>query len=78
MHYHHPMNRDWDQRVRGAAFEFLKKAGALTDDTIDRADLLKGFELDGQRIPLVSPQGIFTPKVLDLPLTISTTAPPHA
>ena len=69
------MNREWDSRVRAAAFEFLKRKGELDDDTINRVDLLKGFELDGQRIPLVSPQGIFTPAVLDCPLSISTTAP---
>lgn len=69
------VNPEWDLRVRAAAFDFLKRKGEHTDDTIDRVDLLKGFELDGQRIPLVSPQGIFTPAVLDRPLSISTTAP---
>jgi len=69
------VNNDWDQKVRAAAFAFLDKKGDLTDETFDRTDLLKGFELDGQRIPIVSPQGIFTPAVLDRPLSISTTAP---
>ena len=42
-----------------------------------RATLLtQGFVFEGQRVPLLSPQGIFKPAILpDLPLSI-TTAPP--
>jgi putative restriction endonuclease len=36
--------------------------------------LEKGFEFQGQRIPLIAPQGIFKPQILDLPISI-TTAP---
>ena len=36
--------------------------------------LEQGFEFQGQRIPLVAPNGIFKPQILDLPISI-TTAP---
>jgi putative restriction endonuclease len=41
---------------------------------LPRKLLEQGFEFQGQRIPLVAPQGIFKPQILDLPLSI-TTAP---
>jgi hypothetical protein len=38
-------------------------------------DLLgKGFPYKGERIPLVSPQGIFKPRHIELPLSITTIA----
>jgi putative restriction endonuclease len=43
-------------------------------DVIPREILAKGFEFEGQRVPLVSPQGIFKPKILpEIPLSIATT-----
>ncbi|GAB4116564.1 MAG: HNH endonuclease [Acidobacteriota bacterium] len=41
-------------------------------EVLPRSLLQQGFILDGVRIALVSPQGIFTPAVLALPLTITT------
>ncbi len=38
-----------------------------------RTILAQGFTFNGKRIPLVSPQGIFKPKLMDYPLTITTT-----
>ena len=43
-------------------------------EVLSRDVLAAGFELDGQRIRLVGPQGIFKPAVLEVPLSI-TTAP---
>lgn len=37
--------------------------------------LIEGFQFEGQRVPLVSAQGIFKPKLMSLPLTVAT-APP--
>jgi putative restriction endonuclease len=42
-------------------------------DVLPRSLLQEGFQFRGQRVPLVSPQGIFKPKIMDLPLTITTT-----
>ena len=67
-----------DRRVRLAAFDWLRAQTATHGDTLHRDLLLKGFELDGQKIPLVSRQGIFKPKVLqDVPLSITTTTTGH-
>jgi putative restriction endonuclease len=64
-----------DLRVRLAAFEWLRSQADLHGEVLPRSVLAEGFILDGIRIPLVGPQGIFKPRVLpDAPLSI-TTAP---
>jgi putative restriction endonuclease len=65
---------DTDLEVRIAAFDWLSKQVSLHGDVLPRKLLEQGFEFQGQRLPLVAPQGIFKPKILDLPLSI-TTAP---
>jgi putative restriction endonuclease len=37
--------------------------------------LVAGFDFEGRRVPLIAPQGIFKPAILDLPLSITTTPP---
>ncbi|MBK7450764.1 MAG: hypothetical protein IPJ47_15655 [Anaerolineales bacterium] len=56
------------------AFNWLSEQVNSHGDVLPRKLLEQGFEFQGQRIPLVAPQGIFKPQVLDLPLSI-TTAP---
>ena len=64
-----------DARVRAASFEWLKDQVARRGDVLPRSALADGFILDGVRVPLVGPQGIFKPQVLrGVPLSI-TTAP---
>jgi len=46
---------------------------ALHGDVLPRTLLERGFVLDGERIPLLGPQGIFKPRVLSVPLSITTT-----
>lgn len=61
--------------VRLAAFKFLEEQTRLaSDDRALRRDLLTaGFQHDGQRVPLMGPQGIFKPRVMrDIPLSITT------
>ena len=65
---------DIDLQVRIAAFNWLKEQINLHGDVLPRKLLEQGFGFQGQRIPLVAPQGIFKPHLLDLPLSI-TTAP---
>ena len=68
-------DRTWDTTVRNAAFEWLKARIATHGDVLPRTQLAEGFQLDGNRVPLLGPQGIFKPRVLaDAPLSI-TTAP---
>jgi putative restriction endonuclease len=65
---------DDDLQVRIAAFNWLSEQVNSFGDVFPRKLLEQGFEFQGQRIPLVAPQGIFKPRILDLPLSI-TTAP---
>lgn len=65
--------RDIDQRVRLAAFRFLEEQTNLHGEVLLRALLANGFTFEGERIPLISPQGIFKPAILaEIPLTITT------
>lgn len=63
-----------DLQIRLAAFNWLAQQTDIHGDVLDRALLTQGFQYQGQRVALMSPQGIFRPRQLDLPLTI-TTAP---
>lgn len=61
-----------DARVRAAAFDWLREQTPSPDDLLSRALLARGFVLDDQRVPLLGPQGIFKPRVLDIPISITT------
>ena len=52
-----------EEKIRLAAFEWLKKQTTLYGDILQRDLLEKGFEYDGERITLVGPQGIWKPRV---------------
>ncbi len=62
----------YDARVRGAAFDWLGRQVSMHGDVLPRAVLARGFELDGQRVPLIGPQGIFKPRLMQVPLSITT------
>lgn len=63
-----------DLQVRLAAFNWLSEQVNSHGDVLPRKLLEQGFEFQGQRVPLIAPQGIFKPQILGLPLSI-TTAP---
>jgi putative restriction endonuclease len=63
------IDREW--RARFAAFEWLADLGA-PDNEIARTTLTRGFDLDGVRIALMGPQGIWSPAGFRVPLSIST------
>ena len=65
---------DIDLQVRLAAFNWLsEQVNSHGDDVLPRKLLEQGFEFQGQRIPLIAPNGIFKPQMLDLPISITTT-----
>jgi putative restriction endonuclease len=67
------MARDLDSAVRAAAFRFLEEQTMLRPDgVLPRTVLANGFVFGGIRVPLLGPQGIFKPAVLELPLSITT------
>jgi len=64
-----------DHQIRLTAFNWLaEKVQEYGDEVLPRTLLAEGFKYQDSRILLVSPQGIFKPKQMELPLTI-TTAP---
>lgn len=44
----------------------------MLGDRLPFAVLSRGFEFRGQRVPLLGPQGIFKPAILQLPISITT------
>lgn len=65
---------DLDSRVRTRAFQFLSEQLHLHGgQTLAQRVLSRGFDVDGRRVPLMGPQGIFKPAILtEMPLTIRT------
>ncbi|HEU19127.1 MAG TPA: hypothetical protein ENO00_07070 [Deltaproteobacteria bacterium] len=64
-----------DRRIRLVAFDWLSKQVSSHGDVLPRSLLAQGFIFENQKIPLVSPQGIFKPKILpEYPLSITTTS----
>ena len=64
-----------DHSVRITAFNWLSEQVIIHGDVLPRKLLEKGFIFNDERVPLISPQGIFKPRILELPLTINTA--PH-
>ena len=65
------VNADYPIRLR--AFEWLAEQQRIHGDVLPRALLAAGFELNGERIPLLGPQGIFRPRSATYPLSVTTT-----
>ncbi|MCI0557730.1 MAG: HNH endonuclease [Nitrososphaera sp.] len=63
---------DTDLAVRIAAFNWLSEKVNSLGDVLPRALLEEGFTFGDQQVPLISPQGIFKPRILELPLSITT------
>jgi putative restriction endonuclease len=62
---------DNDHLLRLAAFETVRRLADIRDLT--SADLKRGFEFQGERIPLINPQrGIFKPRQMRFLLSIRT------
>ncbi len=69
---------DRDVLIRLNAFRFLDEQRLLYGGDIPWAALDGGFRFQGERVPLIGPQGIFKPKVLSRPIPISiATTPPR-
>lgn len=67
------MSLELDQRVRLAAFQWLRSQMDIHGDVLPRSILAQGFVFDGVRVPLLGPQGIFKPAIMtEAPLSITT------
>jgi putative restriction endonuclease len=62
----------FEYRVRQAAFHWLDVQIDIHGDVLPRSLLADGFLYQEQRVPLLGPQGIFKPRLLELPLSITT------
>lgn len=60
--------------LRLAAFHWLEEQTALHGEVLAWSVLSRGFEFQGVRVPLISQQGIFKPRLCRLPLSILTSA----
>lgn len=61
-----------DAVIRKAAFDWLAAQANLHGDVLPRTLLAQGFDYQGSRVPLLGPQGIFKPAILDIPISITT------
>ena len=64
-----------DHSVRLAAFRFLEEQTQFAgeDGALRRTIIERGFTYEGDRVPLLGPQGIFKPRILAaIPLSITT------
>jgi len=67
-----PFDPVHDARVRKSAFDWLQ-VQVTRGDVLAWKLLSDGFKLDGTRVPLLGPQGIFKPRVLsEVPLSVTT------
>ncbi|MGA7173675.1 MAG: hypothetical protein WCB86_01930 [Candidatus Dormiibacterota bacterium] len=56
-----------DQQVRLEAFQFLTRLVDRHGEVLPLDPLRRGFDFNGYRVPLLGPQGIFKPAVLEWP-----------
>ena len=65
---------DIDLSIRMEAFKWLaEQTNIHGEDVLPRDLLQQGFIYKEERVPLVGPQGIFKPRIMDLPISITTT-----
>jgi len=63
-----------DDQIRIKAFEWLEMWTAINGEVFTRNALVNGFEFKGERITLVGPRGIWKPKSMLLPISVTAIA----
>jgi len=63
-----------NNQIRLAAFEHLRELVSIHGDVLPYKELIKGFLFRGERITLLGASGIWKPKQLDYPLSITTSS----
>jgi len=61
-----------DFEVRIEAFNWVGEQINKYGEVLSRKILQTGFIYKSERVPLVAPNGIFTPRIMELPLTITS------
>lgn len=62
-----------DDQIRLATFDWLDKQTSIHGDVMPRELMEQGFIFKGERITLLGPKGIWKPRVMEYPLSITTT-----
>ena len=63
-----------DDQIRISAFKWLNDLSVKFGDVFDRGILEKGFIYQNRRITVIGPKGIWKPKQMSLPISITTTS----
>jgi len=61
-----------DHAIRLAAFKWLEEQSALYNNAIPRGILTHGFQFRGQIVSLIGQRGIWKPRMMELPISITT------
>ncbi len=61
-----------DEQIRMAAFAWLEKQAIFYDDVLPWSVIQNEFSFQAQRVPLIGARGIWKPKKLQLPISITT------
>ena len=61
-----------DHQIRLKAFDWLEEMTSIHGDVLPRKILADGFYFKNERITLVGPRGIWKPKTMQLPISITT------
>lgn len=61
-----------DDQIRLLAFEWLENKTIIYGDVLPRDLLEKGFIFNGEKIALLGAKGIWKPRLMDFPLSITT------
>ncbi len=66
-----------DIEIREAAFKWLDEQCFIHDNVVSRSIITNGFYFKGERITLAGPQGIWKPKSMVLPISITSVLNSH-
>jgi putative restriction endonuclease len=61
-----------DIAIRRQAFQWLESQVRIYGEVLPRPVLQNGFKFQGKQIRLIGPQGIFKPRHMELPISITT------
>jgi putative restriction endonuclease len=61
-----------DIEIRRQAFQWLESQVRIHGEILPRPVLQQGFHFQGKQIRLIGPQGIFKPRYMELPISITT------
>ena len=61
-----------DYEIRKAAFDWLTRQVDIHGDVLPWALLAPGFQYRREQIRFLGPQGIFKPRLMDMPLSLCT------